>query len=114
MQLVAWNRTFVALLLGTLTTIVSPAQTFSTLANFDTANGADPFLMSLVQGRDGAFYGTTRYGGANNQGTVFKITRAGKLTSLYSFWSNTDCSDGGYPAAGLVLATDGNFYGTTE
>jgi uncharacterized repeat protein (TIGR03803 family) len=74
----------------------------------------------LVQGTDGDFYGTTYYGGATaseNQtgaGTVFKITSKGILTTLYSFCSKTDCTDGALPNAGLVQATDGNFYGTTN
>jgi uncharacterized repeat protein (TIGR03803 family) len=69
----------------------------------------------LVQGTDGNFYGTTPQGGANNAGTVFKMTPGGTLTTLYSFCSQggANCTDGGGPG-GLVLATDGNFYGTTQ
>jgi uncharacterized repeat protein (TIGR03803 family) len=55
--------------------------------------------------------------GANSAGTVFKIIPAGALTTLYSFCSQTDfrgeCVDGQYPRAGLIQASDGNFYGTT-
>jgi uncharacterized repeat protein (TIGR03803 family) len=43
-----------------------------------------------------------------------KITPSGTLTTLYSFCSKGGCSDGSYPGAGLVQATDGNFYGTTS
>jgi uncharacterized repeat protein (TIGR03803 family) len=93
------------------------AQTFTTLLNFSATNGANPYLMSLVQGTDGNFYGTTSDGGTddppNNDGTVFKITPAGMLTAIYSFCAQTGCTDGEHPAAGLVQATDGNFYGTT-
>lgn len=39
--------------------------------------------------------------------------KAQSLTTLYSFCSRTDCADGLYPRAGLIQATDGNFYGTT-
>ncbi len=66
-----------------------------------------------VQGLNGAFYGTTPSGGARNSGTVFKLTAAGTLTTLYSFCSQSNCVDGVNPYGGLVLATDGNFYGTT-
>jgi uncharacterized repeat protein (TIGR03803 family) len=47
-------------------------------------------------------------------GTVFKITRAGKLTTLYRFCAQAQCDDGVYPIAGLVQAINGNFYGTTS
>jgi uncharacterized repeat protein (TIGR03803 family) len=64
-----------------------------------------------VQAKDGNFYGTTRQGGPNGFGTVFKITSTGMLTTLYSFAGYP--IDGGYPAAALIQATDHNFYGTT-
>ena len=66
-----------------------------------------------MQATDGNFYGTTYEGGAVDYGTVFKITPAGTLTTLYSFCSKTNCADGYIPYATLVQATDGNFYGTT-
>jgi uncharacterized repeat protein (TIGR03803 family) len=46
-------------------------------------------------------------------GTVFKVTPSGTLTTLYRFCSLQNCTDGGNPLAGLLLGTDGNFYGTT-
>lgn len=92
---------------------MTPGGTLTTTHYFNFTDGAFPD-GKLVQGLDGGFYGTTRGGGANgNYGTVFKITRAGKLTTLHSFCIQTNCPDGTEPWAGLVLATDGNFYGTT-
>ena len=76
-------------------------------------DGEFPFA-GLVQATNGSFYGTTSGGGANGSGTIFELTPDGKLTSLYSFCSQTHCTDGSYPYAGLVQATDGNFYGTTN
>jgi uncharacterized repeat protein (TIGR03803 family) len=93
--------------------VVSPAQTFTTLVSFGGPNGAEPRYGSLVVGADGNFYGTTRGGGAHSRGTVFKMTSSGTLTTLYSFCSQSNCSDGGDPDAGLVLGSDGNFYGVT-
>lgn len=69
---------------------------------------------SLILAVDGSLYGTTLYGGANNSGSVFQITPAGKFNTLYSFCSAMNCSDGGAPLAGLVMGTNGNFYGTTS
>ena len=88
------------------------AQTFNILFNFD-GRSEEPFVMSLIQGRDGNFYGTTLAGGTENLGTVFKITPSGTMTTLYSFCSQFQCSDGTHPYAALVLSTDGNFYGMT-
>jgi uncharacterized repeat protein (TIGR03803 family) len=46
-------------------------------------------------------------------GTIFKMSSGGKFTTLYDFCSQTNCADGANPAESLVLATDGNLYGTT-
>ncbi len=92
-------------------TIASSAQGFGSIYNFcSKANCPDGFGPTgwLVQGYDGNFYGTTVGGGANGNGTVFKISSAGALTTLHSF----NDTDGNAPSA-LILATDGNFYGTT-
>jgi uncharacterized repeat protein (TIGR03803 family) len=68
----------------------------------------------LVQGTDGATYGTTFSGGPDHIGTVYKITATGEMVVLHSFmWSPNGGVNGGYPGAGLTLANDGNFYGTT-
>ncbi len=65
----------------------------------------------LIQASDGNFYGTTTSGGADGQGTVFKITPAGMgEILLYSF--GTSNADGTVPT-GLLQGADGNFYGTT-
>jgi uncharacterized repeat protein (TIGR03803 family) len=68
----------------------------------------------LIQATDENFYGTTLEGGANNAGTVFKITPGGTLMMLYSFCSQSICADGYYPQGVLIQATDGKFYGTTS
>ena len=96
------------------TAIISPAQIkFTSLLSFNGKNGADPHYVYLVQGTDGNLYGTT-YSGTGDGGTVFKITTGGTLTTIYTFCPNgLPCSDGAQPTAGLALATNGNFYGTT-
>jgi len=87
--------------LGVVTVLHSFCQT-------DCADGANP-IAGLTQGIDGELYGTTYGGGANGQGTIFKITRNGQLTTLHSF----DGIDGTNPEGGLLQGTDGHFYGTT-
>jgi uncharacterized repeat protein (TIGR03803 family) len=64
----------------------------------------------LVQGRDGNFYGTTESGLTIYSGTVFKMTPAGDITTLFTFMA----TNGYYPTAGLTLGNNGNFYGTTS
>jgi uncharacterized repeat protein (TIGR03803 family) len=104
---------------------ITPRGKLTTLHSFcarDCADGTEPMGV-LVQATDGNFYGTTSNGGVGGNcnsynddlcGTVFKITRTGKLTTLYTFCRKVNCSDGASPWAGLVQATDGNFYGTTS
>ncbi len=76
------------------------------------ASGRSP-SAALVQASDGNLYGTTPFGGANNNGTIFKITPSGALTTLYRFCSLSGCPDGARPYASLVRASDGSLYGTT-
>lgn len=102
-----------ALLLVSLVSICCHADTFTTLVIFNGSNGATPVDTPLVQGVDGNLYGTTLGGGAFSAGTVFRMTPAGAVTTLYSFCSLANCADGAEPYGGLVLASDGNFYGTT-
>ena len=76
-----------------------------------TQNGAAP-EGSLILGSDGNLYGTTYGGGANGFGTIYKISPdiPHPFTSVYSFTAST----GTFPDARLLLAQDGNYYGTTE
>jgi uncharacterized repeat protein (TIGR03803 family) len=95
---------------------ISPNGALTNLYSFTGGNNDGYGPNGLVQGSTGNFYGTTVAGGAytgqdgDTLGTVFQISPNGVLTNLYSF---TGGSDGGWPYAGLVQGTDGNFYGTT-
>ena len=97
--------------------IASQAQTLTTLASFSGAIQAQPNQPNvLIQATDGNFYGTTLQGGLittlspNGNGTIFKLTPAGVLTTLYTF--GTVLNDGAMPTS-LIQGGDGNFYGTT-
>ena len=80
---------------------------FTTLVSFDGTDGANS-AAGLIRATDGNFYGTTSEGGANSDGTVFRISPSGVLTTLYSFCSKSACSDGANPVGRLIQATDGN------
>ncbi len=83
---------------------------FSALSSGSNADGANPYA-ALVSSTDGSFYGTAEAGGANGDGAVFRIPPGGGFTTVYSF---TGGGDGANPYAPLLLAGDGNLYGTTE
>jgi uncharacterized repeat protein (TIGR03803 family) len=74
------------------------------------ADGGHP-AAGLILDEAGNLYGTGQTGGANAQGTVFKVAPSGAETLLYTFGSQS--GDGSYPFAGLVLDQTGNLYGTT-
>jgi len=65
----------------------------------------------LIFDKSGNLYGTTIYGGAYGDGTVFEITSSGTETVLHSFDNNG--ADGANPWAGLVLGQKNTLYGTT-
>ena len=106
------KRAYAVFVLCATTAIALPAQTFTTLHSFNGTDGASP-EAAPVQATNGSLYGTTPGGGANGGGTVFRITPSGTLTTLYSFCAQSGCPDGELSIAGLVQATNGDFYGTT-
>jgi uncharacterized repeat protein (TIGR03803 family) len=108
-----WKRAGSVVALGVATAMALPAQTLTTLVNFGYYPAGSTPMAPMVQGSDGYLYGTA-YAGGNGGGTVFKMTPAGALTTLYRFCSaGSPCSDGTRPGA-LALAASGEFYGTTE
>jgi uncharacterized repeat protein (TIGR03803 family) len=95
---------------------VSPLYSFCSKSN--CTDGIYPY-GALIQATDGNFYGTTTAGGAypgyceGGCGTLFEMTSAGQLTTLYNFCAQGKCGDGSGPYAALLQATNGMFYGTT-
>jgi uncharacterized repeat protein (TIGR03803 family) len=112
-KLSLWRAICLVCVFGTLAMIGWAADTFTTLVSFNNTDGATPLYESLAQGLNGNFYGTTSQGGAHSAGTVFEITPAGTLTTVYNFCSDQHCTDGSGPYAGLIQTPNGNFYGTT-
>jgi hypothetical protein len=90
---------------------VSSVHTFTPASDGGHPNG-------LVLGHDGALYGTTSFGGSNSvidggagNGTFFRFTTNGTLTTIYSFAGGADEAD---PSSSLVEGSNGVFYGTTS
>jgi uncharacterized repeat protein (TIGR03803 family) len=88
---------------------MSRTGTVTVIYNFDGTEGYG--YAPLVQDAKGYLYGTAE-GGTLGGGIVFKVTTRGELTVLHNF-VDQDSNNGWLPAAGLVLATDGNLYSST-
>lgn len=85
---------------------ITPAGKFTVLATLPSQS-----YSPLILGGDGLLYGMTEYGGDFNQGTVFSLSANGALKVIHSFNGG---GDGAQPVSPLLLAADGNFYGTTS
>jgi uncharacterized repeat protein (TIGR03803 family) len=79
------------------------------LMNFSGPDGAFP-AGGLVRDGQGNLFGTTYQGGAYDNGTVFRVSPDGQLTTLFSF---NRFAGGGYPVGDLIADSRGNLYGTT-
>ena len=90
---------------------VTSAGIYTQLHSFVGGSDGDYPYAGLVADGAGNFYGTTANGGANNQGTVYKMTSAGVVSVIHSFAA---ASDGANPYAALVLDSAGNLYGTSS
>jgi len=94
---------------------MTPGGKLSTLHSFDGTDGSY-VIAGLIQGTDGNLYGVTEEGGNGiacgnfGCGTIFQITTGATLTTLHNFQGPPD---GSFPAATLLQATNGIFYGTS-
>ncbi len=107
------------------TAFAATRKTYTVVTGFDPTHSSNP-VGPLAQGLDGNLYGMTETGGNLNSlcpaggtegsgcGSIFKVTPAGQQTTIYEFCSLASCADGAVPLGGLLLATDGNFYGITS
>lgn len=95
------------------------AQHESVVHNFTDGSVANDGAMAfwddgLVAGSDGNLYGITPYFGSSYGGTFYQLTPSGVETVLHSFNDGSVTNDGVTPMGSLILAKDGNFYGTTQ
>jgi len=104
---------------GTIFSLSKDGSTFSTIFSGFTndpsapsagqTNGYGP-LGRLIEGTNGALYGTTSAGGTN--GTIFEINKDGTGYSVLR--GSSLGNDGRFPVCELILASDGMLYGTTS
>lgn len=93
--------------------------TFQTLYNFCSATNCNDGGLprgAVTVASSGALYGTTSYDGADGAGTIYQLTNSKGTwseTTLYTFCSQSNCTDGNGPFAGLAQDASGNLYGTT-
>jgi uncharacterized repeat protein (TIGR03803 family) len=117
-KLRAWKMARTVFLFCAATTVAAQAQ-YKVLYTFGTngPNDGSGSMGKLLRDGQGNLYGTTMLGGSGGSGTVFELSQqAGGAWSeaiLYDFCSQSDCSDGAYPEAGLVSDHAGNLYGST-
>jgi uncharacterized repeat protein (TIGR03803 family) len=89
---------------------ITSGGAYTVIHNFNgTTDGSYP-NSSLIQATDGNLYGVTGSQGQVDNGSIYKVTTGGTLTTLYSFTGGTD---GGIPQSALIQHTNGLLYGNT-
>jgi uncharacterized repeat protein (TIGR03803 family) len=89
---------------------LNTADQESILFSFRGGGGGYHPSSGLIRHGNGSIYGTTGLGTEHTQGTVYRVSKAGKMKVLYRFSGH---QDGGDPEASVVQDKAGNFYGTT-
>jgi uncharacterized repeat protein (TIGR03803 family) len=100
---------------GTAFKLDTNGNNFTVIHTFGAGTDGEEPQAALVQGKDGFLYGTTYYGGTNQQGMVFKVSTDGSVyADLYDFSAYAPDTSGAGPAAALVQGIDGALYGTAS
>lgn len=97
---------------GTVFKIGKDGSGYALLHQFGAYSNNDGSLpmAGLIEGRDGALYGTTASGGTNSSGTIFKLNKDG---TGYEVLHEFNIDEGAFPVANLLQGSDGALYGTT-
>ena len=100
--------------LGTVFRLDTNGGSYAVLKSFTgkTNDGGKPFA-ALVEGTNGALFGTTFTGGLTNQGTVFTLKKDGTGFAVLKSFTGTN-GDGRFPCASLTVGSDNLLYGSTR
>ena len=94
---------------GTVFELTAGTNTLTTLVSFNNTNGANP-SGGLIEDSNGNLFGTTEWGGAYGDGTVFELTAGTNTLTTLATFNNTN---GTFPV-GLSEDSSGNFFGMTQ
>ena len=108
--LAASDGTYTAAVSSSFTVATTYNFNFSSLVGFNSTNGKQPESTLIADGQ-GNLYGTTSIGGANSDGTVFKMSAGNHLVTTLATFNGTN---GANPMAGLIMDSSGNLFGTTD
>jgi len=95
---------------------LTPSQggwAFSTLYSLP-GSGISGTFRNVLMDASGSLYGTTHCDGANNAGTVYKLTNSGGTWTYHSLYVFSGGNDGLYSFSNLVLDANGALYGSTN
>jgi uncharacterized repeat protein (TIGR03803 family) len=92
--------------------VAAHGASLTTLHSFTGSDGGFP-AAPVVLDKQGNLYGTTELGGSGNYGTIFELDTSHNEITLYNFCTQTNCTDGASPAAGLLRYGNGKLFGTT-
>lgn len=90
---------------------MTPTGTFTKLHDLNGTTDGTAVTGNMTLGTDGNFYNVALSNGANSGGTLFKVSSAGVFSKVLDFGGS---NEGVSPATGLLQATSGLFFGSTE
>jgi len=93
---------------GTIWKIASGTSTITTVASLTTTTGKLP-QSSVTVDSSGNLYGVAASGGSLKYGTIWKVAAG---TSTVTVVANFNRTNGSYPYGGVLVASNGNLYGT--
>ena len=104
---------------GTVFQVDTNGMNYATLHSFSGHPEDSNPSTGLTQSYDGNLYGTTTYGGAYTNGTIYRLSPPGVLTNFANLYQFTGNGDGNWPNWGGQVPTfslstfDGYLYGVT-